>query len=416
MTTRAALAGLLVLMSTGSARAQDDLDTRVHRAWEAAYNLDRPEALAIARETVAAYPSESRAHRTLAAILWLQALFLRGAVTVDHYIGGITTSSLDLPDPPESIAREFHASIGRAIELAEAAVDARPDDPDALYDQGTAYGLQASWRASIEGRVRGALGPARRAFNAQERVLELTPSRIGAGAVVGTYRYVVAGLGLASRMFAYIVGFGGGKEEGIALLESAAGPESESRFEARTALALVYSREGRHEDAYRLLSEMSAEFPRNRILVLERGSAAIRAGMAEEAERILLDGLDGLADDDRPRFPGEPALWYYKLGLAQFDLDRYPDAVESFEAAVAAEPEPWIRARIELALGRIDDLEGRRTEAIDRYRRARQLARDSRDHETAREAQRLIRQPFELSWLSPGSGPAAWHLAPGALV
>src|SRR5690606_34828702 len=134
MTTRAALAGLLVLMSTGSARAQDDLDTRVHRAWEAAYNLDRPEALAIARETVAAYPSESRAHRTLAAILWLQALFLRGAVTVDHYIGGITTSSLDLPDPPESIAREFHASIGRAIELAEAAVDARPDDPDALYD------------------------------------------------------------------------------------------------------------------------------------------------------------------------------------------------------------------------------------------------------------------------------------------
>src|SRR5690606_35838647 len=120
----------------------------------------------------------------------------------------------------------------------------------------------------------------------------------------------VAGLGLASRMFAYIVGFGGGKEEGIALLESAAGPESESRFEARTALALVYSREGRHEDAYRLLSEMSAEFPRNRILVLERGSAAIRAGMAEEAERILLDGLDGLADDDRPRFPGEAALWY----------------------------------------------------------------------------------------------------------
>jgi tetratricopeptide (TPR) repeat protein len=416
LVTWTATAGVLILLSGAPALAQHDLDARVHRAWQAAYNLDRSDALAIARQAVLDYPDDSAAHRTLAAILWLQALFLRGAVTVDHYVGGITSSSLDLPDPPESLAKDFDAAIGRAIELAEAAVADRPDDPDALYDLGAAYGLRASWVASVEGRVRGALGAARRAFNAQERVLELDPDRIGAGAVVGTYRYVVAGLGLPLRMVAYLVGFGGGKEEGIALLETAARSDSESRFEAQTALVLIYSREGRHEDAYRVLSEMSAEFPRNRILVLERGSAAIRAGMAEEAERILRDGIDTLAGDKRPRMPGELALWHYKLALAQFELKELEDASASFINALTAGPEPWVHARIELALGKIDDLEGRRVEAVGRYRRARQLARDSRDRVTADEAERLMRRPFAVSRLSPGPHRRPWHPAPGTLV
>ena len=148
--------------------AADELDAQTIVAYRAAYNLDHETALDTARAAMARWPDESRAYRTLAGILWLQAVFHRGAVTVDHYTGGLTSSTLDLPPPLTAIAAEFHTTVARAIALAETRLAQRPDDPDALYEAGAAYGVQASWIASVDGRVRGAFGMARRAFNAQE--------------------------------------------------------------------------------------------------------------------------------------------------------------------------------------------------------------------------------------------------------
>jgi tetratricopeptide (TPR) repeat protein len=238
---------------------------------------------------------------------------------------------------------------------------------------------------------------ARRAYTTQERVMALQPTRVGAGPVVGTYRYAVAGLGLASRVVAYLAGFGGDKARGIALLEAATAPESESRFEARTALVLIYSREGRYEDAFRLLTSMSTEFPQNRILVLERGAAAVRAGRAREADEILSAGIEQLEEDTRRRLPGERALWFYRRGLARLALNRPIDAASDLHTALQSAPETWIRGRIELALGKVADLTGRRADARDFYRRARETARAANDPVALSEASRLLNRPFVLS-------------------
>lgn len=410
------------MLPAAPAWASETLAARVDAAYRAAYNLDHETALATARDAVRQWPDESRAHRTLAGILWLQALFHRGAVTVDHYMGGLTGSTLDLPAPPHAIATEFRESINRAITLAEARLTETPNDPDVLYDAGAAYGLHASWTASVEGRIRGAFGMARRAYNTQERVLNIDPSRVGAGAVVGTYRYAIAGLGLASRMVAYLAGFGGDKEKGIALLEAAATPGSESRFEARTALVLIYSREGRHEDAFRLLTMMSSEFPANRVLVLERGAAAIRAGHAAEAERILTTGIHRLDGDTRRRLPGEAAVWLYRRGLARLALQRTRDAAADLQTALNRGPETWIRGRIELTLGKVADLEGRRSDAVALYRQARDTARGANDAVANTEARRLLARPFVISQAFtplPSQSFRAecrWHLRATALV
>ncbi len=388
---------VLSLATPAPAAADDALDAQILTAYRAAYNLDHETALAAARDATRRWPGESRAHRALAGILWLQALFHRGAVTVDHYMGGLTGSTLDLPEPPAPIAAEFRHAIDRAIALAEARATKTPRDTDALYDAGAAYGLHASWTASVNGRVRGAFGMARRAYNTQERVLELDPARIGAGAVVGTYRYAVAGLGLASRMVAYLAGFGGDKARGIALLEAAMAPASESRFEARTALVLIYSREGRHDDAFRLLTTMSTEFPANRVLVLERGAAAIRAGRPRDADAILSGGIARLDSDTRRRLPGERAVWFYRRALARLALHRSADAARDLETALQSDPEPWIRGRVELTLGKVADVEGRRADALALYRRARDTAHAASDPVAGAEARRLMARPFVLS-------------------
>jgi len=396
---------LIVLLLTGAATApaaggarrpaETALDARLVDAYNAMYNLDRDVALTTARQAVASAPGVSRAHRTLAMVLWLDALYQRGAVTVDNYLGGLSKSQLALPKPPAALDAEFKQELGRAIALADAQLRKAPRDVSAMHDLGSALALQASYMASVEGSVMAAFGPARRAFDLEERVLARDASQSDAGTVVGTYRYSVASLGVAARMMAYLAGFGGGKARGISLIEAASrsGP---GQTEARTALVLIYSREGRHLEAYRLLGEMVAQFPRNRLFVLEQGAAAIRAGRAEEAEAILTRGLAAFDRDDRAKIPGERALWLYKRGSARVSLNHTADAQADLMAALAAGPVEWVRGRINFELGRVADLRGQRSEALTRYRAARDIGQLTNDPIVVADAQRFMQRPFAM--------------------
>lgn len=198
-----------------------ELTDVIGKAYVAAYNLDHAEALALVRRGVAMAPEESRSHRALASIVWLNILLLRGAVVTDHYLSGRVTEQLSMPKPPAELDGEFKREVTRAIELAESRLARNTNDVPARYDQGAAYGLLASYQASVEGSVMTGFRTARRAFDAQEYVLDHDRGRVEAGMVVGTYRYVVATLSLPARMFAYVAGFGGGKARGIALIEAA---------------------------------------------------------------------------------------------------------------------------------------------------------------------------------------------------
>lgn len=382
--------------TTTAGGSKPDVDTLIAAAFTASYNLDQDAALQHARAAVAAGPDISRAHRALATILWLRALFLRGAVTVDHYLGGLTRSQILLPKAPPDVEAEFRRAVARAIELAETARRRNARDLTALHDLGAAHGVEASWTASVDGRVMAAFGSARKAFNAEETVLERNPRMVGAGAVVGTYRYAVASLGLTSRMVAYLAGFGGDKDKAIALLE-AASREGDARFEARTALVLIYSREGRHRDAVSVLRQMSAEYPRNRILQLELASAAIRAGRAAEADEVLTRGLAVLEHDTRRKMPGELALWLYKRGLSRLNQNHRDAAYADFAAATIAGPEQWVLGRIHLGLGKLADLAGRRDEAMTRYRTAKAMGQSANDPVGIAEANRLLQRPFVMT-------------------
>jgi tetratricopeptide (TPR) repeat protein len=390
----AATAAVLILVPFGTgARATVNVDTHLAAAFGAAYNLDHDSARASAAAAVAAGPEMSQAHRALASVVWLETLFSRGALTVDHYLGDVAGASLSLPKPPASLETTFHGSIGRAIATAEAARRRNWADVRALHDLGTAYALQASWVASVEGRLMSAFGIARRAFDAEEEVLERDPSRAGAGAVVGAYRYAVANMGLTSRMLAYLAGFGGDRAKAISLLE-AAGRAGDARVEARTILVVIHSREGRHREAYTLLGQLAAEFPRNRVFVLEQGAAAIRAGLAREADAILTRGLAGLDRDSRRRMPGERALWLYKRGLARLNQNRQTEAAADFSAAMTSVPQHWVAGRLHLEIGKLADLAGRRTDAVARYRLARDVARAANDPAGVVAAERLLKRPF----------------------
>jgi len=395
---RAAVIALMSMLTVpapagaGGVRA-DAAEAAVDDAYRAAYSLDHDAAVARARQAVALAPGESRTHRTLATMLWLDILFRRGTVTVEHYLGGSARMRHSAPDPPEGLVAEYQQSVDRALAIARQRLGADDTDLDARYDLAAAYALQASFAASIDGSLTAAFGDARRAFDASEAVLERDSTRQDAALIVGTYRYLVSTFNLPTRMFAYLVGFGGGRERGIAMIE-AASADPRVAVEARATLLLVYTRERRHVDVMRIASELAAEFPRNRLFTLEAGSAAVRAGRSRDAVAILARGLEHFLADTRPRIPGEHALWLYKLGQAHGGLGRLDDAVGDLSAALASGPVGWVEGRIRLELGKIADLRGARPEAVADYERASAICREAEDRPCERAADRLVTERF----------------------
>lgn len=369
--------------------------------FETAYNLDFPEALNQARRAVAAHPDDAAAYRAVATVAWMEMVFRRGGTPIDHYIGPVDQTQFALPKPDPALDAEFQRAVDTAVSLADARVAAadraRPRRPnaEALYDAGAAWALRAAYAASIQGSVMTAFKAARHAYDLHEQVLDLPPRRVEANLTVGSYRYAVSTFALATRVVAYLAGFGGGREKGIAMIEKATAPGL-SQADAMYGLAIIYTREGRQADAVRALEQLERRFPRNRLLVMELGAALIRAGRAEAAEAALTRGLSQFAADDRPKIPGEKALWLHKRGLARLNQNHQPAAAADQAAALAADPAGWVRGRIRLELGKLADAAGHRAAAIGEYHEAMAVCSRFNDPLCVAEADRYRRRPFRL--------------------
>jgi tetratricopeptide (TPR) repeat protein len=384
-------------LSTVHAQTSEELR---RQALELAYNLDHDQALELLRRAVRLSPEDAAPHRSLASVLWLNLLFRRGAVTVDHYLGSFSRSSVELAKPPADIDREFRLHIEQAIAIAERRVRTNPRDAQAHYDLGAALGLQASYVATVEGKLLAGFRGARRAYDEHEKVLALDSSRLDAGLIVGTYRYLVSTLSLPMRMLAYVAGFGGGRERGIQMLEKTAGigaPDSvamrdnDSRTDALFALVLVYNRERRFDQALAALQELRRLYPRNRLLWLEAGSTALRGGRAELADQLLSDGLGRLAKEQRARIPGEEALWRYKRGAARAGLGRTDAALTDLQSASSPDSQPWVHGRARVEIGRLALKRGDRGAAAGEARQAEALCERGHDPACVQEARELLR-------------------------
>jgi tetratricopeptide (TPR) repeat protein len=362
-------------------------EQQLQRGFDLAYNLDHEQALDVLTKAAAQDPNSPGAQRALAVVTWLNLLFTRGTVLVDDYLGPVAKRDVTVKPPPFEVASAFRKYIGRAETLAEAHVQKAPNDPNAQYELGAALGLDASYTATVEGRVMGAFSAARRAYNAHEKVLDLAPARKDAALVVGTYRYLVANLSLPARWMAYVVGFGGGRELGIQMIEEAANYTNGT--EAKFALVLIYNREKQYDKAVAVLQGLQAAYPRNRLLWLEAGSTLLRGGRAREADIMLTAGLEKFTKDARARMGGEEGLWYFKRGAARVLQKRHAEAYADLTHALAAPARPWVKAQTHLELGKLADLSGDRAKAVAEYDRAIQLANSAADAETVDQANRL---------------------------
>jgi tetratricopeptide (TPR) repeat protein len=362
------------------------------RAYDAAYNLDYRDAVTLLEQAIAADANDAAAHRAMAVTAWLRIGFLRGSVTVDDYLGNATNPHVNMTPPSPEDARRFAQHITRARELTEAMLRARPDDPDAHFAAGSVVGIQASYGATVEGRVLASFRLAKKAYDEHERVLTLAPYRKDAGLIVGTYRYIVSALSLPIRLMAYVAGFGGGRERGLRMIEEAASVPGETEAEAKFALLLLYNRERRFDGALRIAKELQQRYPRNRLLWLEAGATLVRAGRFAEATTVLDEGLKRVESDSRERMFGELALWRYKRGIAHARLAHVDQARSDFTAVLGTSARDWVQGRAHAELGRLAASAGQRELAVREYRLAIELAVRGNDPVGKHEAEALLHQ------------------------
>jgi hypothetical protein len=366
-------------------------------AFDLAYNLDHEQAAAVLEQAMRDHPEDAALPRAHATLTWLNLLFKRGMVLVENYLGPVSKDDVKVAAPPTVANTSFQKQVARSIALSEAQLKRRPEDPTAMFELGSALGLQASWAATIDGKVMGAFGSARRAYNLHERVMAVSPQRVDAGLIVGTYRYLVASLVLPARWLAYMAGFGGGKEKGLGLIEAASNYPSLSQTDARFALVLLYNREGRYGAAQTQLAELRRVYPRNRLLWLESGATYLRAGKPAEADAVLTEGLRMLSADKRVRMAGEDGHWLYERGMARVRLRRAAEAIADLTEALKHEQLGWVRTRTYLELGKAADLAGNRQGAVAEYTKAQQSAATSGDAQAAEQARRYKASPYRGS-------------------
>ena len=385
------------IQAQGPAQASRDGVTESRRlrskALELGYNLDHAEALAAFGEAMGADPTDPAPHRLAAATIWIQALFQQGAVTADDYLGQ-ARSNVDRKPLPPDLASSFRTHLNRALELGQARLRAHPGDPDAHFQVGAAYGFLASYTATVEGRVMGGFGDARRAYREHKRVLELDPSRPDAGLIVGMYRYGVSQLPLHWRLLAGLAGFDGGREQGVTLVEHAAEAPSDIQTNARFTLIVIYNREARYDEALRVIERLQAQYPRNRLLWLEQATTALRARRFENARTALEQGLLKCGADPRPRAFGEEARWRYVYGAALVGLHERAKAERELRTVLALEAPRWLQGRARKELGKIADLAGDRPTALSQYRAAERLCRAGHDASCVDEASTLAKTAY----------------------
>jgi tetratricopeptide (TPR) repeat protein len=359
------------------------------------YNLRLDQALRYFNQAVEANPNDPAAYRAVAALDMMKIAFRRGAVAADSFLGGDAGADVvDLPKPPIELASSFHRNAERALQLAEQQVQGHPNDAESHYQLGSTIGLMASYSATIDGRIFAAFKLARRAYKENSRALEIDPRRHDAGLIVGAYQYIVSLRSLPMRWVARVAGMDGDRARAIELIEAAARHPGANQTDARLMLALIDNRDRRYDEALTILTDLQSRYPDNRLLWLEAGATALRAGRFQKAQHALDEGFPKLSTAPTKAF-GEDALWHYKRGASLVGLRQAAAAASELNAALRENAPSWIHGRSHTELGKLADLAGDRRAACQDYRLAVQLGKTADDSIGIADAERLLTAPYK---------------------
>ena len=345
-------------------------DPLVREAYSHFYDMDFPGAVARFERFHEEHPGDPQATALLLNAVVFEELYRLDLLDTTFYANdGFLTGHHATEENPKQRDRIFSLA-DEAVSEADWRIGKNARDVDALFARGWARALRCAYMAMAERSFSSGFRLATKAKDDEARVLELDPNYVDAKLVVGVYEYVVGALPWPFKFLIGFTGVTGSKSKGLEMLYDAGNRAVITSVESRTVIALFLRREGRYQEAIKVIRGLKAEYPRNYLFHLEEANLQKDAGegmVAVEAYRAIL------ADAAKPGyFPqARLELTYFGLGDALRGQRHYAEAAQAYERA-AGGPDVGreLKIRSFLAAGECRDLNGERALAVKNYQAA----------------------------------------------
>jgi Tetratricopeptide repeat len=384
---------ILLLAAATILSAQSIEDPRAAKGFEHFYNLEYDQSIAEFRRLAAAETQNPNFHNHVAQAVLYREMFKGGALESELVSGGNPFLRREKLAASAEAQQEFDTYLNKAMELAQARITANANDKFALYALGVSHGLRANYNFLVKKAWMDSLRDATAARKAHNRVVELDSEFIDARLVQGIHDYVVGSLPWHIKILGFVAGFRGDREEGIKTLQLVAQKGRMNRNDAQVLLAAIYRREKKPEQALPLLNGLISRFPRNYLFRLEtvqmhsdlgnKSEAMGALAKIEELKRANAPGYDKLPMQKVHYYRGNLLFWYN-------DLDR---AIEEMKQATSRSTDLDLHTSVMawMRLGQLNDLKGRRNEAISAYKQAISAAPES---DIAKESKQYLSSPY----------------------
>ncbi|MGA2992733.1 MAG: tetratricopeptide repeat protein [Candidatus Korobacteraceae bacterium] len=301
------------------------------KAFDDFYNQDYDRAIRAFETLAKEHPADPFATNYLLQAVMFKELARIGALDTEGYADD-SFLNRKVTRPLDAAARTRILELeSRAEAQANALLAKNPDDVDALYARGSARAMRCAYMGMAEKAWFSGLRAALGARRDHERVLELDPSYVDAKLTVGFHNYVVGSLTWPMRVSASIIGVGGNKHKGLAMLREVSRSNTPASPDAKISLALFLRREQQYPEALELVRGMTAEHPRSFLTALEYANLLSAAGRGPEAIASYRQILTN-CKEKKYALP-EPAKAAFLLGIVLRGQRRFQEAAEAFDQA-----------------------------------------------------------------------------------
>jgi len=394
------MAGVVLVLVLGavSARAQGNahtdplnLDPMVRQGYEHFYNLDFDGALGYFNKVTQQHPTEPMAWNYVLVTMIFRELYHQDLLDTTYYAHDSFLSNKRTISVSAGARQEIESLTSKVISMCDARIAANSKDKNAYFARGYAKGMHAVFITLVEHSFASAARQGYQARNDSEAVLKIDPAYADAKMAIGIQEFAVASLPRWVRMIVGIMGVGGNREGGLAMLRDAAAHGVVTSVESRTILSLFLRHDARYAEALQVQRGLAEQVPHNYLFQLEVANLLKDSGLGEQAIAAYEHVLD-LAKT--PGYFVDPRLQLAWFGLA--DTQRgYNDikgaAFGYLQAAEQTNCSDWLRKRAQLNAGEMDDLLHDRGQAVRLYQMA---AAPGGDQSQADAARKYLKTPF----------------------
>jgi hypothetical protein len=368
-----------------------NLDPMVRQGYDRFYILDYDGALKIFHQVAEQHPQDPMAWNYILVVTVFRELYHQDLLDTTYYAHNSFLFSKREIDIPQKRRDEINDLTDKVVAMCDARLNANPNDKNALFARGYARGMHASFITFADHSFAAAARQGFQSRNDSEAALKIDPEYADAKMAVGIQQFAVASLPRFVRIMVGVMGVGGSKEKGIAMLRDAAQHGVVTSVESRTALSLFLRHDGRYGEALDVEHSLANEYPHDYLFQLEVANLLKDAGHGYDAIAAYQQVLE---NGKKPGYFIDPRLQLAWFGLAetQRGYNQLPDAANSYvQAALQPNSSEWIRRRAELNAGQVFDMLHQREQAVTWYQKA---AAPGGDQSQADAARRYLKTPY----------------------